>query len=48
MIERPDFFATLGVRPVLGRAFTPEETSVPGREAVVILSHEFWRLYPPF
>jgi putative ABC transport system permease protein len=37
-----NFFATLGVRPVVGRAFAPEE-SEPGRAAVAILSHGLWR-----
>jgi predicted permease len=37
-----DFFQTLGVEPVLGRAFLPEETEVPGRDAVVVLSYGFW------
>jgi hypothetical protein len=31
----------LGVRPALGRQFTPED-AVPGAEPVVILSHETW------
>jgi putative ABC transport system permease protein len=35
------FFATLGVEPFLGRAFTPEETSGHGA-AVVILDHSLW------
>jgi putative ABC transport system permease protein len=37
-----DFFQVLGVEPMLGRAFLPEETEVPGRDAVVVLSHHFW------
>jgi predicted permease len=36
------FFETLEVEPVVGRAFLPEETTVPGRDAVVILSYELW------
>ena len=35
-------FATLQVRPVLGRDFRPEE-DLPGKGNVVILSHGFWR-----
>ena len=38
-----DFFSTLGVRPVLGRAFTADEDEVPGRSAVVILSYGTWQ-----
>ena len=35
-------FATLGVAPVLGRAFTEEEET-PGRERVLVLTHKAWR-----
>src|SRR5262245_29513410 len=37
-----DLFATLGVAPALGRAFTPAEC-VDGGEPVVILSDSLWR-----
>jgi predicted permease len=37
-----DFFATLGVQPIHGRAFAPEE-QVAGRNQVVILSHGLWQ-----
>jgi putative ABC transport system permease protein len=37
-----NFFQTLGVRPVLGRLFTPEESVKGGRPAVV-LAYPFWR-----
>jgi predicted permease len=37
----PSFFDVLGVGPVLGRAFVPEE-ELPGAEPVVILSHGLW------
>jgi putative ABC transport system permease protein len=36
------FFPALGISPVLGRAFTPEEDR-PGHEYEVILSHRLWR-----
>ncbi len=37
----PDFFATLGLGPTLGRAFTEEETAY-ARSHVVILTHAYW------
>lgn len=37
----PNFLSTLGVTPMLGRDFLPEE-STPGKEAVMILTHRFW------
>ncbi|MBZ4396469.1 ABC transporter permease [Myxococcus sp. AS-1-15] len=36
------FFDTLGVRPLLGRAFLPEEEA-PGAAPVLILSHAYWK-----
>ncbi|WP_237702473.1 ABC transporter permease [Opitutus terrae] len=36
------FFPTLGVQPLLGRNFTPEEDA-PNGPAVCLLSHEFWQ-----
>ena len=38
-----NFFDVLGVRPVLGRTFLPEEESAPGGHPVVVLSHAFWQ-----
>lgn len=38
----PDFFATLGVQPMIGRVFSPEEDE-PGRSHVVVLSHRLWQ-----
>ena len=40
-VVTPDFFGVLGVRPALGRAFTPDDAR-PDAQAVVILSHGFW------
>ncbi len=37
-----DFFDVLGVRPMLGRTFVPEET-VAGKHQVVVLSHRLWQ-----
>ena len=38
-----NYFAMLGGNTHLGRSFTTEENSVPGRDAVVVLSHGFWQ-----
>src|SRR5262245_29872872 len=37
-----NYFATLGVRPALGRFFLPEEDRTPGTHPVVIISHGLW------
>jgi len=37
-----NLFHVLGVEPVLGRGFRPEEDQVEGRDAVVVLGHGFW------
>jgi hypothetical protein len=38
-----NFFRDLGVEPALGRAFTPEENRVPGRDAVLVIDHDTWQ-----
>lgn len=37
------YFPLLGLRPYLGRFFTPEEDSVADRDAVAVLGYGFWR-----
>ena len=37
-----DFFALLGVNPILGRGFSPEDDK-PGANPTVIVSHAFWQ-----
>jgi len=37
-----NFFQRIGVQPVIGRAFLADEDA-PGRDRVVILSHQVWR-----
>ena len=38
-----NFFDFLRVQPAAGRWFRPGEDEVPGRDAVVVLSHGFWQ-----
>jgi predicted permease len=38
-----NFFDALGVRPVLGRGFLPEEDKTPNTHPVVVFSHNFWQ-----
>jgi predicted permease len=38
-----DFFEVLGVSPVLGRTFRPDEDEAPMRDAVVVLGHGLWQ-----
>jgi macrolide transport system ATP-binding/permease protein len=38
-----NYFDVLGVEPALGRGFHADEDRVPGRDAVVVLGHGFWR-----
>ncbi len=42
IVASADFFATVGVQPALGRAFTAAETQV-GRDQVVVLTDALWR-----
>ncbi|HVG35500.1 MAG TPA: ABC transporter permease [Pyrinomonadaceae bacterium] len=37
-----NFFEVLGVKPILGRTFTPEDEK-PGSDAVLILSNKYWQ-----
>ena len=37
-----NFFKVLGVEPTIGRAFRAEEDRATGRDAVAVLSHDFW------
>ena len=38
-----NFFTTLGVAPILGRAFLPEEDAVPDARPVVVVSDRLWK-----
>jgi predicted permease len=37
------YFRTLGVAPVLGRFFTPDDDRVDGEGRVAVLTHRFWQ-----
>src|SRR5581483_5892030 len=37
-----NFFRTIGVQPALGRGFLDSEDQAVGRDAVVILGHDYW------
>ncbi|MFL6465370.1 MAG: ABC transporter permease [Bryobacteraceae bacterium] len=38
-----NFFSVLEVEPRIGRGFRPDEDQVPGRDPVVVLSHNLWQ-----
>ena len=38
-----NYFDVLQVRPILGRAFSPEEDKTPGAYPVVVISHGLWQ-----
>ena len=37
----PNYFTTLGIQPILGRVFTPDE-SIEGKGDVILISHRLW------
>jgi macrolide transport system ATP-binding/permease protein len=37
-----NFFRVMRTEPQLGRGFRPEEDQAPGRDAVIVLAHDFW------
>jgi predicted permease len=42
-VSTASYFTALRLQPAAGRFFTSEEDSVPGRDAVAVLSHHLWR-----
>ena len=38
-----NYFSGLGVHPVLGRGFLPDEDRAPGEKPVCVLNYNFWR-----
>ncbi len=43
MLVSGNYFRALGVEPRLGRGFRADEDEAPGRDAVVVLSWDFWQ-----
>jgi len=39
-----NYFSVLGLRPAVGRFFRPDEAEAAGREPVVVVSYDFWRV----
>ncbi len=37
------YFTVLGVKPVVGRAFTMEDDRTPGAHPVAVISHRYWQ-----
>ena len=42
-IATANFFDVLGVKPVLGRAFLPEEDAKPGGHPIIVISYGLWQ-----
>jgi predicted permease len=42
MLVSDNLFKVMGVEPSIGRAFRPEESQVPGRDAVAVLGRTMW------
>ena len=42
MLVSGNYFDVVGVRPLLGRTFLPQEDGTPNAAPVIVLSHRFW------
>ncbi len=42
-IATANFFDVLGVKPLLGRTFLPDEDQKPGGNTVLVISHGYWQ-----
>src|SRR5262245_35917912 len=38
-----NYFSSLRLRPAVGRFFGPDEVAAPGRDPVVVVSHDYWQ-----
>src|SRR6266851_4288285 len=45
MVASANYFAVLGVRPIVGRGFLPEEDKKPGGAPVAVVSYRFWQTH---
>jgi predicted permease len=45
MVTSANYFDVLGVRPILGRGFLPEEDEKPGGAPVAVISYRFWETH---
>ncbi len=45
MVATANYFAVLGVRPVMGRGFLPEEGDKPNGAPVVVISYRLWKAH---
>ena len=43
LLVSDNYFAAIGVKPVLGRVFGPEDLRAEGGEPVVVIAHGLWR-----
>jgi len=45
MVASANYFDVLGVRPILGRGFLPEEDEKPGGAPVTVISYRMWQTH---
>src|SRR5215470_12623780 len=45
MVASANYFDVLGVRPILGRGFLPEEDTKPGGAPVAVINYRFWQTH---